>query len=83
MRSKIADKILSETSEIDKQKVRDYANNLVKNRIEFLDKKYLELFKYLNGLEMALPNHHPKIKEVESEMANVSSELKELKKNNC
>lgn len=71
MRSKIADRILSETSELDKQKVRDYADNLVKSRIEFLDKKYLEIFKYLKDLEIALPNHHPKIKEVESEMANI------------
>lgn len=33
MRSKIAEKILSKTSEEDKQRVREYANNIVKNRI--------------------------------------------------
>lgn len=80
MRSKIAEKILSKTSEEDKQRVREYANNIVKNRIEILEHNYWEHFKYAKDLALILPVNHPKRKEIDEEMNFMISEINKLKK---
>lgn len=80
MRSKVAERIASKTTESTKQKVREYADNIIRNRLEILEQNYLEHFKYAKDLALVLPLNHPKRKEIDEEMNVMTCEINKLKK---
>lgn len=79
MRSKVADRILKDTSQETKDKVRELANSMVSNRLQILEYNYLEHFKHAKDLALVFPIEHPKRKEIELELNNMVCEINKLK----
>ncbi len=80
MRSKVADRILKETSQETKDKVKKIADSMVSNRIQILEYNYLEHFKHAKDLALVLPIKHPKRKMIELELNKMVIEINKLKK---